>query len=173
MVRCAEKQSLDNRRVLEQYSQDYVTVLRQACQLFRRDFVDVGNVDIFFESYTIASACNKVFRKRFLKPETIVLFPKGGYSCNQNHSKKALRWILHMEQTDGCTIMHARKGREFRLPELPCYSVDGYCAETKTVYAFLGCFTTVVNVNRCATTRHWMKIYWPNAMRGPCRESNR
>jgi len=45
-------------------------------------------------------------------------------------------WILHMEQTDGCTIMHARNGREFRLPELPRYSVDGYCAETKTVYEF-------------------------------------
>ena len=28
-------------------------------------------------------------------------------------------WILHMEQTDGCIIMHARNGREFRLPELP------------------------------------------------------
>ena len=45
-----------------------------------------------------------------------------------------------MEQTDGCTIMHARNGREFRLRELPRYSVDGYCAETKTVYEFLGCF---------------------------------
>ena len=45
-----------------------------------------------------------------------------------------------MEQPDGCTIMHARNGSEFRLPELSRYSVDGYCAETKTVYEFLGCF---------------------------------
>jgi len=45
-----------------------------------------------------------------------------------------------MEQTDGCTIMHASNGLEFRLPELSRYSVDGYCAETKTVYEFLGCF---------------------------------
>jgi len=66
--------------------------------------------------------------KRFLMPETVGLIPKGsGYSCNQNYSEKA------------CTIMHARNGREFRLPELPRYSVDGYCAETKTVYKFLGC----------------------------------
>jgi len=121
-------------RVLEQYCQDDVTVLRQACQLFRRDFMDVGNVDIFLESCTIELACFKVLRKRFLKPETVGLIPKGGgYSCNQNYSKKALMWILHMEQTDGCTIMHARNGREFRLHELPRYSVDGYCAETKTV----------------------------------------
>jgi len=131
----------DNRRVLEQYCQDYVTVLRQAFQLFLRDFMDVGNVDIFLESCTIASACNKVLRKRFLKPETIGLIPTGGrYSCNQNYSKKALMWILHMEQTNECTIMYARKGRKFRLPELPRYSVDGYCAEAKTVYECFGCF---------------------------------
>jgi len=55
------------------------------------------------------------------------LIPKGGgYSGNRNYSVKALMGILHMEQTDGCTIMHARHGREFRLPELPRYSVDGY-----------------------------------------------
>ena len=117
--------------MLEQYCQDDVTVLRQACQLFRRDFIDVRNVDIFLETCTIASACNKVLHKRFLKPETVGLIPTGGYSCNQNYSKKALMWILHMEQTDGCTITHAGNGREFKLPELPSYSVDGYCAETK------------------------------------------
>ena len=49
-------------------------------------------------------------------------------------------WILHMDQTDGCTIIHARNGREFRLPELLRYSVNGYCAETRTVYECLGCF---------------------------------
>jgi len=55
--------------------------------------MDVGNVDIFRESCTIPSACNKVLRKRFLKSETLVFIPTGGrYSCNQ------------------CTIMHARNG---------------------------------------------------------------
>ena len=53
--------------------------------------MDVGNVDIFLESYTIASACMKVLRKRFLKPETVGLIPiGGGYSGNQNYSAKAL-----------------------------------------------------------------------------------
>ena len=37
----------DNRQVLLQYCQDDVTVLRQACQMFRRDFIEVGNVDVF------------------------------------------------------------------------------------------------------------------------------
>ena len=67
--------------MLEQYCQDDVTVLRQACQLFRRDFMDVGNVDIFLEFCTIASECNKLLRKWFLKPETIGLIPKGGVTA--------------------------------------------------------------------------------------------
>ena len=49
-------------------------------------------------------------------------------------------WLIHIEQTEGCRIKHARNGREYRLPELPNYSVDGYCEETRTVYEFYGCF---------------------------------
>jgi len=44
----------DNRHVLERHCQDDVTVLHQACQIFRRDFIEVGNVDVFLESRTIA-----------------------------------------------------------------------------------------------------------------------
>ena len=86
------------------------TVLRRACQIFRRDFMEIGNIDVFLEAVTIASACNKWFRKQFLKPGTIDLIPVGGYSCNKNYSKTALMWVLHMEQVDGCRIMHARMG---------------------------------------------------------------
>ena len=32
----------DNRRVLEEYCQADVTVLRQACQVFRREFIQIG-----------------------------------------------------------------------------------------------------------------------------------
>ena len=126
----------DNRRVLEQYCQDGVTILREACQIFRRDFMDIGNRDVFLEATTVASACNKVLRKQFLKPFTIGLIPAGGYSCNKNY-KKALMWLLHMQQVN-CHIRHARNVREYRLPELPHFSVDAYCEET--VYQFLGCF---------------------------------
>ena len=48
-------------------------------------------------------------------------------------------WLLHMEQTYGLTIKHARNGREYRLPELPHFSVDGYCVETNTIYEIFGC----------------------------------
>ena len=55
----------DNRHVLGQYSQDDVTVLRHACRVFRREFLAIGNIEVFREALTIASACNKVLRKKF------------------------------------------------------------------------------------------------------------
>ena len=48
-------------------------------------------------------------------------------------------WLLHMDQTDGLVIKHACNEREYRLPELPHFSVDGYCTETNKVNDFFGC----------------------------------
>jgi len=128
----------DNRRVLEQYCQDDVTILRQAYQIFRIDFMEVGNVDVFLESCTIASTCNKVLRKRFLKPETIGLIPSGGYSCNRNYSKKAVMWIWNRRTTAQYNMLETVENSDF--PELPRYGVHGYCSETRTVIQFWGCF---------------------------------
>jgi len=63
----SQKESIyDNQQALESYCQDDVTVLRQACRIFMREFMHVGNIEVFLESVTIASACNKFLRKRFL-----------------------------------------------------------------------------------------------------------
>jgi len=73
---CCQSQrteTFDSRHVVESYSQDDVTVLRQACLVFRHDFMQTGHIDFFVESITISSACNKVLRKRCLKPDTIGL----------------------------------------------------------------------------------------------------
>jgi hypothetical protein len=65
----------DNRRVLESYCQDDVSKLREACRVLSREFIQIGTIDVFLESVTIASAYNKRMRKRFLKPNTIGLIP--------------------------------------------------------------------------------------------------
>ena len=61
----------DNKLVLEKYCQDDVAVLRQACQIFRRELMEIGNFEDFLESFTITSACNKFLGKRFLIPDTV------------------------------------------------------------------------------------------------------
>jgi hypothetical protein len=99
--------------------------------------MEIRNIDVCLESLTIASACNKVLRKRFLKANTKDLIHNGWYSGSVNYSKKALMWLVYRKQTDGCRITYGRNSREYRLPELPNRSVDGFCAETETVYEFL------------------------------------
>jgi hypothetical protein len=47
----------DNRRVLGLSSQDDVTVLRQPRRVFSREFLQIGYIEFFLESITIASAC--------------------------------------------------------------------------------------------------------------------
>ena len=102
----------DNRRVLETYCQDDVTVLRQACRVFRREFIQIGNIEVFLEAITIASSCNKVLRKQFLKPDTIGLIPTGGYSGSVSYSKKSLMWLVYRGKTDvGRKILHGRNER--------------------------------------------------------------
>ena len=50
----------DNRRVLESYCQDDVSVLWEECRVLSREFIEIGNIDLFLESVIIASACNKL-----------------------------------------------------------------------------------------------------------------
>jgi len=58
----------DDRSILETYSQDDVTILRQACQLFRCEFLQIGHIDLFVEGITVASACDKFCASCFLSP---------------------------------------------------------------------------------------------------------
>ena len=62
-------------------------------------------------------------------------------------------WLLHMEEMDGCKIMHARNEREYRLPELPRFIVDVYCPETHTAYEYLSFFFTGANANLSVITK--------------------
>jgi len=83
-----------------------------------------------------------------LKPETICLIPKEGYICNNKYSKKAMFWLMHVEETDVVKIKHGRNGGDYRLPELPNFSVDVYCPQKNTFYEFFGCFWHGIRVKR-------------------------
>jgi hypothetical protein len=54
----------DNRRVLELYCQRDVSVWWEACQVSWKEFIPVGDIDVFLVSITIASACNTLLCKR-------------------------------------------------------------------------------------------------------------
>nr|CAD7195094.1 unnamed protein product [Timema douglasi] len=83
-----------------------------------------GSTDVFRESITISSACNRLFRKLFLAPDTLAILPKGGYRCGDRQSVKAIKWLVYLQKTrPDIHIQHAFNGREI---EILGRKVDGY-----------------------------------------------
>ena len=41
----------DNRRVLDSYCQDDLNVLREACRVLKREFLQTGNIDVLLDSH--------------------------------------------------------------------------------------------------------------------------
>jgi len=97
-------------------------------------------IDPFANCITIASACNLVFRKKILQPETIGIIPAHGYRPEEKHSTKALKCIRDMAYTESIHIQHARNGGEKTIGQ---YRVDGYHENengNKIVFEYHGCF---------------------------------
>ena len=57
------------------YCRSDVDILRRCCLEFRELFRHVTDIDPFEKCLTIASACNLVFRKNFLKENTNAIIP--------------------------------------------------------------------------------------------------
>lgn len=120
------------------YCQSDVYILKRACLQFRDLFMKECNVCPFTEATTIASACNLVYRRGYLKHETLGVIPQRGYRrlCD-NQSRVALQWLIWVEKELGINIQHAGRGREAVLNGL---KVDGFCADTNHVFEFHGCY---------------------------------
>jgi hypothetical protein len=136
--------TFDNRKELHDYCVSDVEILAAGCLKFRqiimektkRDEFDRG-VDPFQVSITIASLCNHIYRRNFMKPNTIAVIPEHGYNPTQNTSRKCRQWLRYTEMREGIFIQSADNVGEKRVDK---YLLDGYCEETKTAYEFHGCY---------------------------------
>ena len=97
---------------------------------------EVCNLDPFKRCVTIASACNRVFRKEFLEEDTIGLIPAQGYQPARKYSVMALQWLAWFHHESGDRILHALNGGEQRIDN---NYVDGYGPSNKIIYEFMGC----------------------------------
>lgn len=127
----------DMKKELTEYCISDVEILSRACLKFRQQVLETGNICPFTEACTIASTCNKLFRRNFLKPDTIGIIPKNGYRFCDKQSRIALKWLLWEEKQRGINIIHAAKQKEVIIKGL---KVDGYCRETNQVFEFHGCY---------------------------------
>ena len=119
------------------YCRSDVDILRRCCLEFRELFSSVTNIDPFEKCLTIASACNLVFRKNFLRERSIAIIPPHGYRPQDKQSVIALKWLAYTAQLNDLSIRHSRNFGEQRIGK---YRVDGYHQESNTIYEFHGCF---------------------------------
>ncbi|XP_067671798.1 uncharacterized protein [Haliotis asinina] len=155
-ARVAEGTAFDLDEELLAYCQSDVDILRRGCAAFRHIFIQQNDVDPFYEAVTLPMACMLTFRKLFLEPRTIAIIPPQGYRPQRRYSLQCLHWLNWiMHQHPGLHIQHARNGGEagFDGGDGSRYTVDGYDANTRTVYEYLGCFwhgcTRCYKTGRC------------------------
>ena len=97
---------------------------------------DVG-VDPFKVATTIASFCNYIFRRNFLKPKTIAIIPDNGYNPKQKTSIKCQLCLKYLSLKNSIFIQHAKNTGEKQCGK---YFLDGLCEQNKTIYEFHGCY---------------------------------
>jgi len=72
-------------------------------------------------------------------------------------------WLLHMEKNDGVEIMHDHNTREYRLPKLHHFSMDGYSTQPNTVFEFCVSFWQFL-INHSVTLSPRVAILYPYGM---------
>ncbi|XP_032227446.2 uncharacterized protein LOC116610891 [Nematostella vectensis] len=126
------------REELANYCHQDVEVLKRAVVAFDKLIMDAVGLHPFKIAITIASLSSRILRSKFLEEGKIGLVPLRGYRGHDVQSLKALQWLKYLERRDGVCIRHAGNGGEVRLAGR--IKVDGYAADTNTVYQYQGCF---------------------------------
>ena len=132
------------------YCQSDVRLLKQGCMKFQSQFHEICGFNPMVHCTTIASACNVAYRKNWMPKNKIAIKPECGWRPNHTQSHTALKWLYWEESKLHKTnhlprIAHARNKGERRIVNgTQRLLVDGYDAQTRTIYEFQGCFTTAV-----------------------------
>ena len=134
----------DLKQELIAYCQSDVALLKAGCLKFVNEFQSTSGFDPMEKCATIASACNRYWRKKHLSKDTVAVEPVRGWRGAQvNQSEVALEWLMwqeHQLESDSPRIQHVRNGGEKLIPAGPeAYHVDGFDSHTNTVYEFHGC----------------------------------
>ena len=137
------------RREMEAYCISDVKLLKAGCQKFRQEFQQHAEFDPMEKCVTIASTCNRFWRKKLVPTNTIASRPpRGWHGARSNQSLKALKWLAwqehllrHQHPAPADRIRTVRNGGEVRVVHHlvdgfdPCDPVTG----RPTVYEFHGC----------------------------------
>ena len=123
---------------LYEYGVNDVLILAHAFVAFRKLFMELADgLNPFVEGVTIPSACMKLFRHSFLKPNTIAIIPHKGYQRHSKSSLEAQKYFAWREYKFGKRIQHRNSpGGEKKISQ---YLVDGFVADENLIIEYLGC----------------------------------
>uniref|UniRef100_A0A914QTG8 DNA-directed DNA polymerase n=1 Tax=Panagrolaimus davidi TaxID=227884 RepID=A0A914QTG8_9BILA len=94
-------------------------------------------MDPFKESCTIAGACMKTYRSKYLPEKTLAIVPEFGYQKRNTCSTTSLKYFTWLEHTTKKKIQHGNSQEgEYKIGK---YSVDAYIPDEKHVIEFYGC----------------------------------
>ncbi|XP_026286850.1 uncharacterized protein LOC113212391 [Frankliniella occidentalis] len=111
------------RREFVEYCISDTTILRLACQAFRKLFAEHAGFDPMVQCITLSSACMAAFRRNFLQKDTIGIVPPGGYHGRGKQSHIALKWLDYESHKLGRVIKTIYTDREVSIMGR---RVDGY-----------------------------------------------
>ncbi|GAB0097539.1 DNA-directed DNA polymerase [Sergentomyia squamirostris] len=126
----------NNREELIRYCKQDVKILMLGCINFMTSFLETSHFNPFLQAVTIADSVMKVYRKNYLKENSLAITPKNHYGSSliKLQSKIGLKWLVYLRLTTGKDIKHEVRLQNSRLV------ADGYHAESNTVYSFEGCY---------------------------------
>ena len=139
----AEGETWNFQKEMLEYCKDDVRILREGCLKFAQDTLQEAGFNPLEQCITIASTCHYFWRNHQMLPKIIAVEPVSGWGgpCI-NQSKVALQWLYleDLKLNGDNRIKHTRNGGEQSLlVKGNKVYVDGYDAQTKTVYEFHGC----------------------------------
>lgn len=107
---------------LQQELLDYcisdVTILKEACLQFRKDFIAETKIDPFISNITLSQLCMDFFRSTYLEPGTIPIIPPQGYHCDDKQSTSAMVWLKYLESELGRSLVKKGNNGEKKLESL-------------------------------------------------------
>ena len=133
-------------------------VLKLGIISFRSYIYSLTSVDPFSVAVTAASACNYIYRARFMPTNSIGILPSGGrYLSHDKQSQCALAWLRWIESTRGRGQMFRSGSSTGGEKKFGNYKVDGCYISADSqhveVFEFFGCFYH--GCNKC-----YEKILW-------------
>ncbi|KAH7719795.1 hypothetical protein AAVH_12747 [Aphelenchoides avenae] len=114
--------------VLEEYCFNDVEILAHAILQFREIFNEQARCDLFVECTTITSGCIQLWRRKYLKDNTVAIVPNNGYGRHDRQSDVALKYLKWFEWAHGVNMQYCNGdfGKKEVHTKMGRKKLDGY-----------------------------------------------